>query len=1210
MGTGNSSEQSDEQAICLLVDDWREGSPSVVLVHEDDVVPFDGPLDDCLNPGTRFLEFRFNFPVNYPGGKPRFLNVTQSLLSNRATLGIKSLFLGKSAQDYVDALNKSRHGRIKWSDTFVAYGCQISWTEDRDDSSMTNFRFRIDEDESAVAIVDRENPIFFGTLDNEKVRSSIILISFPILLTYISQRKFADAIVLPLRILLRVIWWRELFGNAGIDFHAGSFTALGSGDTEEMNPQDEWWWPIVLEAQQRAKAKAAAAAAAAAVISASTSLPAAEDNSQEPAEPVKKKTKRNRGRKRKTNHRDRGKNTTRTPDADVKTEEERQTPESPSSHAYISASENLPTSDTVNSPEDQETAAASESGMVTCPTSPTPETESPAIDSVPETALLESPVSLSLITQTSCPESPPRDSPYPEAFLSETPVPEGASISGIAGENITPENPVLDGSLLEVSPHEPTSTEIISPDITFQHTASTVTAVDASTLAQQTLPFESQPSEAGISSKTELLNKDRSEKPIESELLISNTTTQSDQICSPILLSHSSATSVEKGEVVPTESQKQHTDSINFIRERTQSRSSLEESTHQTQQTKDLSDNQGTLETNTGTANDKKTMAKKKHAKKKKRPQRQQKNSAIAQNDAHQSCPSQTTVETCPPIQTSSCPASAPNTTQVPISSSDSSSLKHSLRNPKATSGTLTKETKSSLDPLASEYVPNFKSSQKAVTPPKEYEEYGSGVSDNSNEKALSPSRSIQHGRSANSPSKSAIAKSPLVNVSNKSYRHSISHASHSSQPSSTDDLITQSLTALQDDQRCALLTSQRRSTISSFTSSTLLTRTPRTRETAFTSRLKTTDRDPRKKSPNRIGKNRAELQDTGSFNLIRSGNEYSAASNQPSSVSGQSPNICSQPFSTSTDNYQAGHFSSIPPLNRLPPIQEATIERVQDDKTFSTNRHSTYTPSHSHPNPVDTESITTSTQDTVVHLRSGFQSPQRPSTTKPIHDQGNVPRATSQLVSSHAHPSPPSTTRVRSSVFGQGGPIVRLPAGFFWQLDSHGFPCTKTDCDKRCSSWDGASVICPRCGPFSEVRYCSQDHLYEDIKPHWAFCGQMTFRHPCRESTIPRHQKEGPPLLPSRHNWDTPERHRQAVYHATNSGGDYFIFADWAEFMTAGQPVNNVGVRCTNRVLAVVQFDEPEEKDRFRRVLGVCLFGKPKLSCTSLHPEIIFESS
>ncbi|OXV09361.1 hypothetical protein Egran_02883 [Elaphomyces granulatus] len=120
--------------------------------------------------------------------------------------------------------------------------------------------------------------------------------------------------------------------------------------------------------------------------------------------------------------------------------------------------------------------------------------------------------------------------------------------------------------------------------------------------------------------------------------------------------------------------------------------------------------------------------------------------------------------------------------------------------------------------------------------------------------------------------------------------------------------------------------------------------------------------------------------------------------------------------------------------------------------------------------------------------------------------------------------------------------------------------------------------------------------HLYADIKFHWSRCGEKTFRHPCRESTIPWDQIEGPPLLPNRFNWDTPERHRQAVYHATNRSGDYFIFADWAEFLGAGQPVDDLAVRCSSEVVAVVRIRDPAEKDKLRRVLGLCLFAAPEV--------------
>jgi hypothetical protein len=53
---------------------------------------------------------------------------------------------------------------------------------------------------------------------------------------------------------------------------------------------------------------------------------------------------------------------------------------------------------------------------------------------------------------------------------------------------------------------------------------------------------------------------------------------------------------------------------------------------------------------------------------------------------------------------------------------------------------------------------------------------------------------------------------------------------------------------------------------------------------------------------------------------------------------------------------------------------------------------------------------------------------------------------------------------------------------------------------------------------------------------------------------------------------------------------GDYFIFADWEDSSSASMmPVFGDG-RCSPRVNLIVRFDDPIEKDRFRRILAVCL--------------------
>ena len=210
-------------------------------------------------------------------------------------------------------------------------------------------------------------------------------------------------------------------------------------------------------------------------------------------------------------------------------------------------------------------------------------------------------------------------------------------------------------------------------------------------------------------------------------------------------------------------------------------------------------------------------------------------------------------------------------------------------------------------------------------------------------------------------------------------------------------------------------------------------------------------------------------------------------------------------------------------------------------------------------------------------------------------------------MISNHAHPSPSASTssRIVSSSTtdiehrGRGKITSKKPSNFFWQLDSHGFPCAKIGCSARCNLWDGATVICPKCGPYSETRYCSRAHLLQDIKAHWPICGQAVFSYPCKESTIPRDVREAPPLIPCLYGFDTPERHRQAVHFNMNHReGDYFIFSDWVDMVNKGalkksdNDKEKVKLRCSSRIIHVVRFEDAQERDRFRRVLAAVLFG------------------
>lgn len=194
--------------------------------------------------------------------------------------------------------------------------------------------------------------------------------------------------------------------------------------------------------------------------------------------------------------------------------------------------------------------------------------------------------------------------------------------------------------------------------------------------------------------------------------------------------------------------------------------------------------------------------------------------------------------------------------------------------------------------------------------------------------------------------------------------------------------------------------------------------------------------------------------------------------------------------------------------------------------------------------------------------------------------------RAGSSTKLSNTATSSQAPTRTGATV---DGPVHQ--DGRYWQLDTHVFPCARHGCTNKCLTWGATTVICPRCGPYSEIRYCNLAHLFEDVKEHWCYCGHYTFEHPC-VSRLPREWEDGPPMLPCIHGWDSPERHRQALRFNIDRSGDYFIFHDWWDWVAARMPENDVRVRCSSRVVAVVQF-EGEMRDRFRRCLALALFGK-----------------
>jgi hypothetical protein len=213
----------------------------------------------------------------------------------------------------------------------------------------------------------------------------------------------------------------------------------------------------------------------------------------------------------------------------------------------------------------------------------------------------------------------------------------------------------------------------------------------------------------------------------------------------------------------------------------------------------------------------------------------------------------------------------------------------------------------------------------------------------------------------------------------------------------------------------------------------------------------------------------------------------------------------------------------------------------------------------------------------------------------------GSPSAAPSALISVGTRQPPPKFARPSGTIPGE-------PRAYKFGALEGGtrIVCSKPGCGKTTTPWDGSTVICPSCGPYSAIRYCCIEHLLDDTTDHWGVdCMKYTCRHYCDASTIHHRQVQCPPAIPNLCGWNTPERHRQSVYHAHSSQkngsaevkGDYFIFTDFEQWLQAGAPNMPAWAlsRARGTVRFVVTFDDQQSpnsfKDRFNRLLNIALF-------------------
>ena len=103
---------------------------------------------------------------------------------------------------------------------------------------------------------------------------------------------------------------------------------------------------------------------------------------------------------------------------------------------------------------------------------------------------------------------------------------------------------------------------------------------------------------------------------------------------------------------------------------------------------------------------------------------------------------------------------------------------------------------------------------------------------------------------------------------------------------------------------------------------------------------------------------------------------------------------------------------------------------------------------------------------------------------------------------------------------------------------------CRKAGCDRRVVDNNPSSRICPGCGPKTAVRYCSFQHLAEDVKDHWLECG-----HPdLAINSVIDHVEERSnsyrefPAIKEKHGVRSAARQLQQVF-ARHNKGHYTLF-------------------------------------------------------------------
>lgn len=160
------------------------------------------------------------------------------------------------------------------------------------------------------------------------------------------------------------------------------------------------------------------------------------------------------------------------------------------------------------------------------------------------------------------------------------------------------------------------------------------------------------------------------------------------------------------------------------------------------------------------------------------------------------------------------------------------------------------------------------------------------------------------------------------------------------------------------------------------------------------------------------------------------------------------------------------------------------------------------------------------------------------------------------------------------------------------YRFDRVTFECALASCRIVLKDHVRSTLLCNGCGPYTDVRYCSKEHLFEDCKSHWKICGLVPPRVVWDDWSMPSRYKRRYPAIKDIRGRRTPERQRQQAYSIHHRASDYVIFSDWKDEQATGQECRGTG----KPIVFLLFRDGDPTKDTFNRLLNIVFFGKPFL--------------